>query len=127
MQNLFIKGNSKTPEVDFNVDTGKLQISGISIPEHTLDFYNPIFSFLEEYAKSPCSSTEITFNLQYFNTSTSKSFVNVFKILQTIDPKKSTVVVNWCYEKEDEDMLDCGHDFQSISSLKFNMVELEEL
>jgi len=33
------------------------------------------------------------------------------------------VVINWYYEKDDEDMLEAGEDYESIIRVPFKMVE----
>ena len=64
--------------------------------------------------------------LEYFNTSSSKCILDVFKKLEAINAGSSEVTINWYYEEDDEDMLEAGEDYQAIISVPFKMIEVEE-
>ena len=63
--------------------------------------------------------------MEYFNTSSSKCILDVFKKLESI--ADSEVSIKWFYEEDDEDMLEAGEDYEAIIDLKFEMIEVEEL
>ena len=63
--------------------------------------------------------------MEYFNTSSSKCILDVFKKLESISD--SSVSVKWYYEEDDEDMLEAGEDYEAIIDLSFEMIEVEEL
>ncbi len=126
MENLKIDGTPKTPTIVFNLEEGKLLIRGRSIPENSIEFYKPLVDKLEEYTNSPQSSTEVKIQLEYFNTSSSKCILDVFKKLEKIKSNGSDTVIKWYYEEDDEDMLEAGEDYQAIINIPFKMVEMEE-
>lgn len=126
MESLNIEGSAKTPTIKFDPATGKLLIRGRSIPENSIEFYKPLVDKLEEYASSPQSTTHVDIQLEYFNTSSSKCILDVFKKLEAINAGSSEVVINWHYEEDDEDMLEAGEDYQAIINVPFKMVEMEE-
>jgi len=126
MESLNIEGSAKTPTIKFEPATGKLLIRGRSIPENSIEFYKPLVDKLEEYAGSPQSTTNVDIQLEYFNTSSSKCILDVFKKLEAINAGSSEVVINWHYEEDDEDMLEAGEDYQAIINVPFKMVEMEE-
>ena len=64
--------------------------------------------------------------LEYFNTSSSKCILDVFKKLEAIYKSGNEVLINWFYEEDDEDMLEAGEDYQSIIKIPFKMVEIDE-
>jgi hypothetical protein len=128
MANFVLTGSPKTPEVNFNEETGKLELKGRSIPENSIEFYKPMFDWIEAYGSNPKSATEVNIVLEYFNTSSSKCILDLFKKLEALNNGgKTTVTVNWYYEADDEDMLEAGEDYQAIISLKVNMIALEEM
>ena len=47
MENLFIKETASTPEISFNAKQGFLQIKGVSLPEDSVAFYEPLFNYFE--------------------------------------------------------------------------------
>jgi hypothetical protein len=126
MEKLAIEGTAKTPTINFDPTTGKLELKGRSIPENSIDFYQPLVDALEEYAKSPKPTTEVKIQLEYFNTSSSKCILDVFKKLEDIKNNGSQVTIKWYYEEDDEDMLEAGEDYQAIINIPFEMIEIEE-
>jgi len=124
MDNLNLEGTAKTPTIEFN-DNGELLIKGRSIPENSIEFYKPLIDWINGYKESPKSNTKVKIQLEYFNTSSSKCILDVFKKLETITSSKVTVL--WYYEEDDEDMLEAGEDYQAIIDIPFEMIEVEEL
>ena len=123
MEDLKQEGSAKTPEVEFNA-SGELLLKGRSIPENSIEFYKPLIEWIESYSESPNSSTVLNVQLEYFNTSSSKCILDVFKKLESITG--SEVSVKWYYEEDDEDMLEAGEDYQAIIKVPFTMIEVEE-
>ncbi len=110
--------------VKFDGKTGVIEIKGRSIPENSIEFYKPLVDWLEEYAKKPPEKTQVNVQLEYFNTSSSKCILDVFKKLEAIHKAKHEVVINWFYEEDDEDMLEAGEDYESIIRVPFKMIEI---
>jgi len=126
MESIIIEGTPKTPTVEFNAEEGKVEIRGRSIPENSVEFYNPLIAWLEEYGNNPKDVTQVNIQLEYFNTSSSKCILDVFKKLESLAKAGNDIKVNWFYEEDDEDMLEAGEDYQSIIKLPFKMIEIEE-
>ena len=126
MEAISIEGTSKTPTVILEPDNGKIEISGMSIPEDSMVFYKPILEWIDGYSKSPAPGTEVIIKLDYFNTSSSKFFLDIFQKLERLFNTGFEVVVHWYYEVEDEDMLGTGEDYQSILKIPFKMISYED-
>mgnify|MGYP001320687252 CR=1 FL=1 len=45
LEDIYVERTSKTPEIHFQYEIGELYISGVSIPENTVDFYHNIMQF----------------------------------------------------------------------------------
>ena len=102
--------------------SGKLEISGKSIPENSLEFYKPAFEWLDNYLQSPAPITELKICLEYFNTSSSKCLLDIFRKLETINLSgKSDVKVFWFYDADDEDMMEAGEDYQALVQVPFEL------
>jgi len=124
MNNLEIPGTQKTPSVFFNATTGILELKGRSIPENAIEFFKPLVEWLEEYSKTPQPKTQANIHLEYFNTTSSKCILDIFRKLESINKQDNTeVLINWYYEQDDEDMLEAGEDYQSILKIPFKMIE----
>jgi len=124
MESLSIEGTAKTPSVKFNGQEGILEVKGRSIPENSIEFYKPMVDWLEQYSNAPLGLTQVNVQLEYFNTSSSKCILDVFKKLEAIHKGKNEVIINWYYEEDDEDMLEAGEDYESIIRVPFKMIEI---
>jgi hypothetical protein len=124
MESLLIEGTAKTPNVKFDGDQGFIEIKGRSIPENSIEFYKPLVDWLDRYSQCPKQTTKVNIQLEYFNTSSSKCILDVFKKLETIHKSSHEVVINWYYEEDDEDMLEAGEDYESIIRIPFKMIEI---
>lgn len=126
MDSLKINHTTKTPEINFNPKTGDFQISGISIPEDSIGFYNPVIKWLKDYTKKPYSETVLSFKLAYVNTSSLQALYDVIFLLDRIHNKSSKVLVKWYYLEEDTDMKEVGEDLQEALTIDFSFIEVEE-
>ena len=124
MEKYGIEGTPKTPTINFDLASGVLEIKGRSIPENSIEFYKPLVDALDKYAGSPKSATSVIIQLEYFNTSSSKCILDVFKKLENINKGGSAVTINWHYEEDDEDMLEAGEDYQAIINVPFKMIQM---
>jgi len=124
MENLQIAGSSKTPEITFDASNGTLTIAGRSIPENSIEFYKPLLLWMENFGKTNPEQTLLQVKLEYFNTSSSKCLLDIFKKLETIGGKTQ---VEWYYEQDDEDMLEAGEDYEAIVHVPFKMIGVEQL
>lgn len=121
MEILKIVGTAKTPTIELN-PSGVLVLEGRSIPEDSIEFYKPVVDWLTEYAKSPSDVTELQVRLEYFNTSSSKCILDIFKRLDAVMQGGGKVVVKWFYGEDDEDMREAGEDYQEIVKIPFQLI-----
>ena len=124
---LEIKGSFKTPEIRYSPEKNNLLISGKSIPENHNAFFEPVFKWLQEFKANPPKETMINVQLEYFNTSSSKAFLKLFKAMERVKSRNKNIEVNWYYEEDDLDMKECGLDFSSMIDLPFKFIEVEEM
>lgn len=127
MENLILEGSAKTPSVTFNASEGRLELKGRSIPENSVEFYKPLNDWIDAYGNSPKAATVVDIKLEYFNTSSSKCILDLFKKLEQVNSKGTEVSINWYFEEDDEDMEEAGEDYQAIISLPFKIIEVEEI
>ncbi len=125
MENLKIEGSPKTPTIEFDYQNGSILIQGRSIPENSIEFYKPLVDVLDDYTNEPKEKTSVNIKLEYFNTSSSKCILDIFKKLEKVKNSGSETVINWYYETDDEDMLEAGEDYQAIINIPFKMIEME--
>jgi hypothetical protein len=122
MEKLAIKGTSRTPEVEFDT-IGSLKIKGRSIPEDAGLFYNHLYSWIFQYCMNPQTETIVNLELEYMNSGSAKSILQILRELSTIVQNGKKLNINWHYELGDEDMLEKGEYFESILKHQFNYIE----
>lgn len=121
-ETLLIESREDTPKVIFDTINRLFEISSRSLPENAIGFYEPVLQWLNDYSASPLDLTVFDFKLEYFNTASAKQLAKILLILENI-AKKSKVVINWYYKKEDTDMLASGTRFSKLIDLNFNLIE----
>jgi hypothetical protein len=113
----------KTPLINFDRASGTFDLKGKSIPENSVLYYKPLFEWLDNYIQGPAPHTTLNIQLDYFNTSSSKCIVDLFKKLEQIAKNaKGQVTINWLYDEQDDDMQEAGEDYKSIIKVPFNLV-----
>jgi hypothetical protein len=129
MEKYSINGTSNTPDINFDLEKGELTISGRSIPENSIEFYNPLFAALDKYLSdpNPKNATILNIQLEYYNSSSSACLLSVFKKLEKFNKGVgSPVTINWIYEENDEDILAAGKNFEGMVDLPFKMISISE-
>jgi Domain of unknown function (DUF1987). len=119
---LILKETSKTPGI--SLTRGLLKISGRSIPEDALAFYQPIISWIEEYIKAPELLTRVDFRFEYINSGSNRFVFTILKLMEDCHKGGHTVVINWFFEEDDDTIKNLGKDFGSLLTVPFKMVEI---
>jgi hypothetical protein len=108
MELLVIEPTDHTPGVEFNPKTGKLKLHGRSLPENAIEFYDPLFDWLENYISVAPESTELHVDLDYLNSISQKMIVEILKNTKKVQEDGKVISVNWYYDEEDEKMMEEG-------------------
>lgn len=119
---LKIEPTHKTPKVYFEPAENVFELSGRSIPEDSVSFYKPLLDWLDDYAKSPNPKTPFKFELEYFNTSSSKNILEMLKKLEGIYQGGNEVTIYWYYDEDDEDMEETGEDYKALLTVPLELV-----
>ncbi len=127
MELLKIESTRQTPEIDFNNETGVLSIRGRSMSENSFEFYTNIIAWIEEYINNPVEDTIVKIYLEYFNTSSSKCILEIFKKLKKImDIREKKILIMWYYDEDDEEMMETGEDYKDVTDLPFEILIANE-
>ncbi|MBN1952662.1 MAG: DUF1987 domain-containing protein [Bacteroidales bacterium] len=122
MEALDIRATNDTPKVLLDPENDVFEISGRSLPEDVVSFYQPVLDWLDEYKEHPLEITEFVFKYIYFNTATSKLVQDILIKLEEIHETGNKVQVVWFYEEDDEDMLDLGEEFSENVDIPFEII-----
>ncbi|MCP4751892.1 MAG: DUF1987 domain-containing protein, partial [Proteobacteria bacterium] len=78
MDTISIEATNSTPSISADASAGTVEIRGKSYPENTFEFYRPVLDWLKTYLESVDAPLKVTFEILYFNSSTSQVFYDLF-------------------------------------------------
>ena len=126
---IFTREQTKsTPWIYFDPQDNHLQIKGESYPENSASFYAPMMEWLEEYLNNLSNSgIRVDVELVYFNSSSSKVFMNLFDRLEEAASNGIHIEINWMYHEDNDTALECGEEFQEdLEKVEFNLLPIQE-
>jgi len=124
MESIQLSSTAKTPEVSFDAEKGHLALKGRSIPEHTVEFYKPLHQWIEEYGQNPNAFTTVEIFVEYYNTSSSKSILDLLKRLEDVHKMGHDMIVQWYYEEDDEALMESGEEYQTMVDIPFELISV---
>lgn len=127
MDVLLIEQKINLPQVDFNPDTGVLNLIGRSIPENPVKFYKPIESWVNNFIATNPKTVVFHIYLDYLNTHSTECVLVLIKSLALYFEKSNAdIKIIWDYDEYDEDMLELGEDLASLVKIPFEFKEVKE-
>lgn len=109
-----IEKENKTPEVKIGDAKHQLIIEGVIIPENPDIFFDKLNNIVEEtYTEN--KKLILDFKLEYFNTGAARF---LYKTMLKLKSYESIEIV-WRYEDDDEDILESGQEYETLTGLKF--------
>ncbi len=119
---LIIPKTNQTPQVEFDVQNGKMFMKGKIVPENPFEFFDNFNQTFDDCVKTSPEGYEINVQLDYFNTVSSKLLSKFFQ--KAISNSKP--VLNWYYEKDDIELKEAGEDYAQIINYPINLIEVDE-
>ena len=112
MEKLIIEPKLNTPGIILDPEKNQYKFSGESRPEDVRNFYMPILEWLENNCATLSaqdkgdenSIREFHFNFEYFNSTSAKYILDLFKLLSKMHTDGNCIKIFWHYEEDDEDM-----------------------
>ena len=97
MNSLKIEATTFTPEINFDITNNTLSFLKVSKPGNAIDFYKPVFEFIDNFEKVKVKSKiakelVIDFNFDYFNTATAKI---IYELLEKFKNIHALIVKIW--------------------------------
>lgn len=124
MPDLYIPAERDKPEVDFKFSQNHLALRGESFPENAQAFYGPVIAALTNYLGSRRDQDIVVdIELRYFNSSSTKILLNIFRMLDQAASNDNIVHLNWVHDPDDDTVLEFGNDLaQDYVTLNYNAV-----
>ncbi len=119
METLRIEASDDSPQVLLDQEDNQFEISGKSLPEDVVDFYQPVMDWLKEYREKPNARTEFNLKMIYFNTASSKLIMDILMIFEEMVEEGHDVVIRWHSMQKDEDMQEAGKEYEEMLEIPF--------
>jgi hypothetical protein len=123
MEIINITATEDTPKVILDHVNKIFEISGRSLPEDAVFFYQPVTQWLDELAKDPIQDLELSMKLEYFNTASSKLILDILLKLEEIYQDGKLPKIKWYFLATDADMKEAGEEYSEIVALPFEIIE----
>lgn len=112
----------KMPDIKF--ENGIMSIAGRSVPYDSSPIYKPLIDSFFDYSCCPDELTEINIRLEYINSDSSRSLMNLFVIAEKLFRRGYHVKVNWYYNGNNLGIYEQGNIFETLVDLPFNFIKL---
>lgn len=119
MEPLIINATTETPLITLDGSAGMFSIVGKSYPENVVEFYQPVFNYIDEYKLNTKPKTVLQFNLIYYNTATSKIIV---KLIMKLKELATDFEIKWLCRKDDDLMIEKGEEIQELLNVNLQIV-----
>lgn len=119
METLLIEQTDDSPRIVLDPVDKLFEISGKSLPEDVLEFYQPVLDWLNSYREAPDAKTIFSVRLIYFNTASSKMIMDIFLIFEEMVEEGHDVLIRWHSHQKDEDMQEAGKEFEEMIAVPF--------
>ena len=73
--------------------------------------------------KNPNEETVVNFKMTYFNTSSTKSILDIMIQFKQLAKNGKMLIINWYFAEQDEDMLEAGEGFSKMVRFPFNYIK----
>ena len=122
MKALIIKAGPQTPFVNFDAESGKLEISGRSLADPIANFYQPLIDWLDDYIAEAKPLSILSLNFEYLSNESIKHLLILMKKIEFIGGRGNKVLINWHYPAGNIEMIEAGEDFRSIVKVPFQLI-----
>ena len=119
--------NEKTnrmPGVSLDAENHAVLLEGEAYPEDVAAAFEPLMTSISTtLAESGETPMTVKFQLQYFNSGSSRKILEIIKMIDASDTAHN---IEWLADPEDDEMIDHGNRFsKAVSKARFAVVEEE--
>lgn len=109
------------------LEDGRVFIMGRSIIENPGSFFDPVHTWIADYAKNWKGRTKIELGFEYINTGSIKWLYLIIRELAEMCNMSDNITITWYYEQGDEDMKELGFIIKSLLRCSFSIVRVKNM
>jgi hypothetical protein len=123
MERYFVEATKMTPQIELDPDKKVFSLTGNSRPENPMQFYKPMFEWLNAFFEETSEKMIFEVKMDYFNTSTSKILLDLFELFEKFAESKDLHVI-WYYQSDDEEMQEAGEELLDLVEISHEIKEI---
>lgn len=121
-----IHQTGKTPGVILRPE-GFVRIDGRGFNELNFGNSEKILEWIREYLKNPADITEVIISLEYLNSASAKTIHLILKEISQVTSIGKIFAVHWCYEEDDEDILERGEYISETLNIPIDFIRTRNI
>lgn len=121
--NLMLNATQSTPSISADWDSGVLSMTGDSYPENAFEMYSDVIQWVERFLSDKETPLNLELSLLYLNTSSIKSVMDIFDLLEEAFQNDRAVSVHWYYEESNERVSELAEEFKEDCTFPFHILE----
>jgi len=106
---------------------GFIRIEGRGLIGHNYETSHRILNWIHEYLKNPAEITIIIIALEYLNSTSAMILVSVIKEISKVINQNKQFFIHWCYEIDDEDILERGQYISETLNIPIDFIRTTEI
>lgn len=119
MESLTLPQTSSTPAIVADWDSGVLRMKGDSYPENSFELFQPLVDWVEAYLTRAARPLRLELELVYLNTSSIRSMMDIFDLMEAAHKNGQEVSANWYYESANERVGQLAEEFREDCTFPF--------
>lgn len=121
MDNLDIAASQSSPSIVTDFAAGIVEMRGDSYPENAFQLFEPVFGWIKQFLRTSKDPLVLNLHLLYMNTSSVKSMMDIFDLLEDAHLANRGVAVNWFYETANERVAELAGEFKEDYAFPFEI------
>jgi len=106
------KSTQSTPYVLIDEKNHRMQLEGMSFHENTIEFFQDIIQWLDDYITSDFDTFTFDCKMKYFNSSTTKILFDMLELMDEHASDNKKIIVNWHVNKDDDLLIELFEDIE---------------
>jgi len=126
IEELHFLSKDGSPEIRLN-PKGFIRIDGRGIIGHNYETSEQILNWIHEYVVNPAELTVVIVALEYINSLSTIILVSILKEISKVVKYNKHYFVHWCYEEEDEDILERGEYISTTLNIPIDFIRTKDV
>ena len=126
MDDLIISGTQNTPGIILKSE-GYVRFDGRGLTGQSDEIFEQILRWITEYLKDPPEITTVIIALEYLNSFSAKILVSILKEICQVTQFEKQFFIHWCYEEDDEDILERGEYISSSLNIPIDFIRSKNI